>query len=109
GYWVDEDFHSHANYVPLGGLEVCPLAQRANYDAPSVANMIEPNAAQAVQQFVVAPKSPDDTRTPSVTQGALVFGTSRIAGDGMQRVSDGMAKCPSRYEVRGGPSPILGT
>jgi hypothetical protein len=109
GGWVDEDFHSHANYVPTGGLEVCPLAQRANYDAPSVDNMIEPRAAQPVQQFVVAPKSPDDIRTHTVTQGALVFGTSTIAADGMNAVSAGMTKCPPSYEVRGGPSPILGT
>jgi hypothetical protein len=109
GYWVDEDFHSHSNYVPLGGLEVCPLAQRANYDAPTVANMIEPRAAQPVQRFVVAPKSPDDVRTPTVTQGALVFGTNSIAADGMRAVGAGMTECPASYEVRGGPSPILGT
>lgn len=109
GYWVDEDFHSHANYVPIGGLEVCPLAQRANYDAPRVENMIEPEAAQPVQQFVVEPKSPTDDRTHRVTQGGLVFGTGAIAAQGMQAVSGGMTKCPATYEVRGGPSPILGT
>jgi hypothetical protein len=109
GGWVDEDFHSHANYVPIGGLEVCPLAQRANYDAPSVENMIEPRAAQPVQQFVVGPQAPDDVRTHTITQGALVFGTNAIAADGMKAVSAGMTKCPASYEVRGGPSPILGT
>jgi hypothetical protein len=58
---------------------------------------------------MVTPKSPDDLRTPSVTQGALVFGTSTIAGDGMDAATAAMAKCPRSYEVRGGPSPILGT
>ena len=109
GYYQDPDDHSHTNYVPFGGLEVCPLAQRANYDAPTVANAIEPKAAEPVQQFVVAPKAPEDTRTPTITQGALVFGTSSIAKQGMNAVNSGMEKCPTTYEVRGGPSPILGT
>jgi hypothetical protein len=109
GYFQDPDDHSHTNYVPFGGLEVCPLAQRANYDAPTAANAIEPKAAEPVPQFVVAPKSLDDTRTPTITQGALVFGTSAIAESGMNAVNSGMAKCPTSYEVRGGPSPILGT
>ena len=109
GYYQDPDDHSHTNYVPIGGLEVCPLAQRANYDAATVANAIEPKAAEPAPQFVVTPKSPDDTRTPTITQGALVFGTSAIAESGMNAVSSGMAKCPTAYEVRGGPSPILGT
>jgi hypothetical protein len=109
GYYQDPDDHSHTNYVPYGGLEVCPLAQRANYDAPTVANAIKPEAAEPVQQFVVAPKALEDTRTPTITQGALVFGTSAIAKQGMNAVSSGMEKCPTAYEVRGGPSPILGT
>jgi hypothetical protein len=108
GYWLDPDFHSHANYVPAGGVEVCPLMQRAN--APTrAANMIEPEAAQPVAQLVVAPKSPDDRRTPSITQGAFVFGTSAIAAGGMEAVSAALAKCPASYEVRGGPPAILGT
>jgi hypothetical protein len=108
GFWVDPDFHSHANYVPPAGVEVCPLMQRAN--APTRAdNMIEPKAAQPVPQFVVAPKSPDDRRTPSITQGAFVFGTSAIAATGMDAVSAALAKCPPRYEVRGGPPGILGS
>jgi hypothetical protein len=109
GYYQDPDDHSHTNYVPIGGLEVCPLAQRASYNAPTVANAIEPNAAEPAPQFVVAPQSADDTRTPTITQGALVFGTSAIAESGMNAVSSGMEKCPTAYEVRGGPSPILGT
>jgi hypothetical protein len=109
GSWVDPDDHSHTNYVPDGSLEVCPLAQRANYNGTSVPHVIEPKAAQPVQQFAVAPQSPDDLRTPSVTQGALVFGTSEIASTSMDRVTAAMAKCPTNYEVRGGPSPILGT
>jgi hypothetical protein len=109
GYFQDPDDHAHSNYVPFGGLEVCPLAQRASYTAPSlVANAIEPTAAEPVQQFVVAPRAPDDLRTPTITQGALVFGTSAIAESGMNAVSSGMEKCPTSYEVRGGPSPILG-
>ncbi len=109
GYYQDPDDHSHTNYVPIGGLEVCPLAQRANYDSPTVANAIEPKAAEPVPQFVVAPTSLEDTRTPTITQGALVFGSSAIAESGMHAVSSGMEKCPTGYEVRGGPSPILGT
>jgi len=109
-YYEDPDNHAHSNYVPLSGLEVCPLAQRANYTAAgSVQNVIEPKAAEPVQQFVVTPKSPDDFRTPTITQGALVFGTSTIAESGMNAVGSGMEKCPASYEVRGGPSPILGT
>jgi hypothetical protein len=109
GYYQDPDEHAHSNFVPFGGLEVCPLAQRANYNAPTVANAIQPKAAEPVQQFVVAPQSLEDTRTPTITQGALVFGTSSIAESGMHAVSSGMEKCPTSYEVRGGPSPILGT
>jgi hypothetical protein len=107
-YYVDEDYHSHSNYVPRGGLEVCPLMQRAN--APVKAeNMIEPDAAEPAPEFVVAPARDSDERTPTITQGALVFGTSTIAGDGMKAVGAAMQKCPVKYEVRGGPSPILGT
>jgi hypothetical protein len=107
-YWVDEDYHSHANYVPRGGLETCPLAQRANAPA-KVENMIEPDAAEPTGEFVVGPVSDTDLRTANITQGALVFGTSAIAGEGLQAVGDAMRKCPASYEVRGGPSPILGT
>lgn len=107
-FWVDPDFHSHANYVPSDGLETCPLAQRAN--APSIApNVIRPKAADPVGQFVVAAKRQSDYHTPTVTQGAFVFGTSVIADRGMDAVAAGMAKCPSAYEVRGGPPQILGT
>ena len=107
-YWVDEDYHSHANYVPRESLETCPLMQRAN--APSAAeNAITPTAGQPVPQFVVGPASDGDIRTPSITQGALVFGTSAIAREGMDAVGNAMAKCPAQYEVRGGPSTILGT
>jgi hypothetical protein len=107
-YWVDDEYHSHANYVPREALETCPLMQRA--DAPSyAANAITPKAGQPVSEFVVGPALDTDVRTPSITQGALVFGTSAIAGAGMDAVGNAMAKCPAQYEVRGGPSPILGT
>jgi hypothetical protein len=107
-YWVDDEYHSHANFVPRESLETCPLMQRAN--APSyAANAITPKAGQPVSEFVVGPAQDTDVRTPSITQGALVFGTSAIAGEGMDAVGNAMAKCPAQYEVRGGPSPILGT
>jgi hypothetical protein len=107
-YWVDDEYHSHANYVPREALEVCPLMQRAN--APvRVENIITPKAAEPVSEFVVAPTDDTDIRTPSITQGALLFGTSAIADDGMQAVGAAMSKCPPSYDVRGGPSPILGT
>jgi hypothetical protein len=107
-FWVDDEYHSHANYVPRESLETCPLMQRA--DAPSAADhAITPKAGQPVSEFVVGPALDTDVRTPSITQGALVFGTSAIAGEGMDAVGNAMAKCPASYEVRGGPSPILGT
>jgi hypothetical protein len=109
GGFVDPDFHSHANYVPIGGLEICPLAQRAEAASGGGVNQIEPKAGQPVQQYVVNPKSPDDARTPTITQGGLVFGTSAIAADGMDAAQAAMGKCPARYAVRGGPAPILGT
>lgn len=107
-YYVDDDFHSHTNYVPVGGLEVCPLAQRS--DAPTAApNVVEPTAGQPVAQFIVEPKEATDIRLPSITQGALVFGTGTIADTGMRAFSSGVTKCPASYTVTGGPSPILGT
>jgi hypothetical protein len=107
-FWVDDEYHSHANYVPRESLETCPLMQRAN--APSFAeNAITPKAGEPVTELVVGPADEADVRTPSITQGALVFGTSAIAGEGMDAVGNAMAKCPASYEVRGGPSPILGT
>jgi hypothetical protein len=107
-YWVDTDFHSHANYVPPDGLETCPLAQRAQASAIAP-NMIQPKAGEPVGQFVVTSKRESDQHTPTVTQGAFVFGTDVIADRGMDAVTAGMAKCPSSYEVRGGPPQILGT
>jgi hypothetical protein len=109
GGFVDPDFHSHSNYVPLGGLEICPLAQRAEAASGGGVNEIEPKAAEPVQQYVVNPRSPDDDRTPTITQGGLVFGTSTIAARGMDAAESAMTKCPARYAVRGGPAPILGT
>jgi len=107
-YWVDDDYHSHANYVPREALETCPLTQRAN--APSQSDhAVEPKAAEPVTEFVVGPKLDTDIRTPSITQGAFVFGTSAIAKDGMKEATDAVSKCPAKYVVRGGPSPILGT
>jgi hypothetical protein len=107
-FWVDDEYHSHANYVPRESLETCPLMQRAN--APAFAeHAITPKAGEPVSEFVVGPALDTDVRTPSITQGALVFGTSAIASEGMDAVGSAMTKCPSQYEVRGGPSPILGT
>ena len=108
-YWSDPDDHQHTNYVPREGIETCPQAQRANANAVLDGNSVTPEAGEPVNQFVVAPKRPDDIRTPLITQGALVFGTDEIADKGMDTVGGAMAKCPAKYEVRGGPSPILGT
>jgi hypothetical protein len=108
GVWADPDQHEHTNYVPREGIETCPQAQRANANAVLEGNSVTPDAGDPVNQFVVGPKSPDDIRTPQITQGALVFGTDTIAGTGMKLVASAMAKCPGTYDVRGGPSPILG-
>jgi hypothetical protein len=109
GAWVDPDDHAHTNYVPREGIETCPQGQRANAAAPIEGNSVTPDAGEPVNQFVVGPKRPDDTRTPQITQGALVFGTNAIADNGMKVVTSAMAKCPGTYKVLGGPSPILGT
>jgi hypothetical protein len=108
-YWADPSEHEHTNYVPVEGIETCPQAQRANANAKLEGNSVTPSAGDPVGQLVVAPKNPDDSHTPSITQGALVFGTSTIAANGMKQVDEAVAKCPSSYEVRGGPSPILGS
>src|SRR5262249_4920533 len=109
GTWANPDDHEHSNYVPLNGIETCPQAQRATTDAELEGNSVTPQAGDPVNQFLVAPKNPDDNHTPSITQGALVFGTDTIAGDAMKQVGAAVAKCPASYEVRGGPSPLLGT
>jgi hypothetical protein len=108
-HWADPDDHQHTNYVPREAIETCPQAQRADANAALDGNSVTPDAGDPVDQFVVGPKRPDDTRTPQITQGALVFGTSAIADAGIKTVAAAMAKCPASYEVRGGPSPILGT
>jgi hypothetical protein len=108
-FWINPDDHAHTNYVPREAIETCPQAQRANANAVMEGNNVMPDAGEPVGQFVVAPKDPDDTRTPSITQGALVFGTDAIAETGMQKVAGGVAKCPPTYQVRGGPSPVIGT
>jgi len=109
GYWADPNQHEHSNFVPLEGIETCPQAQRANADTKLEGNYVTPKAGEPVSQFVLAPKDPDDTRTPSITQGALVFGTEAIADSGMDAVAGAIAKCPADYTVQGGPSPLLGT
>lgn len=94
--------------MPREALETCPLTQRAN--APSESDhAVEPKAGEPVAEFVVGPKLDTDIRTPNITQGAFVFGTSVIAGNGMKEVTAAVSKCPASYVVRGGPSPILGT
>jgi hypothetical protein len=109
GNWADPLDHAHTNYVPLDAIETCPQGQRANSAAPIEGNSVTPDAGDPVDQFIVGPTRPDDTRTPLITQGALVFGTDAIADTGMQLVASALAKCPGTYEVRGGPSPTLGT
>jgi hypothetical protein len=109
GVWADPAQHEHTNYVPADAIETCPQAQRANANAVLDGNSVTPDAGDPVNQFVVGPKSPDDIRTPQITQGALVFGTATIADTGMKAVAAALAKCPPTYEVRGGPSPTLGT
>jgi len=106
-FWVDRDYHSHTNYVPLGGIEACPLSQRANkaYGTPGT---VEPKAGEPTGLFVVEAVDPDDYRTPKITQGALVFATDAVADAGMEKVAAAMAKCPPSYTIRGGPPPILG-
>lgn len=108
-YWLNPDDHAHTNYVPRESIETCPQAQRANADAVMDGNNVIPEAGEPVDSFVVAPKRAEDTRTPSITQGALVFGTNAIAETGMEKVAGAVAKCPATYQVRGGPSPVLGT
>jgi hypothetical protein len=108
-YWADPNDHQHTNYVPLEAIETCPQAQRAHASNPVDGNSVTPDAGEPVTQFVVGPKRPDDIRTPQITQGALVFGTTAIADAGMKSVAGALAECPSTYDVRGGPSPILGT
>jgi hypothetical protein len=108
-FWLNSDDHAHTNYVPREGIETCPQAQRANANAVMEGNNVIPDAGEPVDTFVVAPKRAEDTRTPSITQGALVFGTNAIAETGMQKVAGAVAKCPATYKVRGGPSPVLGT
>jgi hypothetical protein len=103
-YWADPDFHSMTNYVPLGGIEACPLAQRAT----GVKNAVEPTAGDPVQLYVVAPRHDDDGLTPTIVQGALLFPTDAIAERGMEQVAAAVDRCPRSYDVRGGPSPILG-
>ena len=77
-YWVDDDYHSHANYVPRESLETCPLTQRAN--APSQADQRHHAQGRRAGRGVRGrPRVDADSRTPSITQGALVFGTSAIA------------------------------
>jgi hypothetical protein len=86
-YWVDDEYHSHANFVPREALETCPLTQRAN--APSQSDhAITPKAAEPVKEFVV--------------------GTSAFSVNGMKEASAAVARCPATYAVRSGPSPILG-
>jgi hypothetical protein len=109
GTWANPDDHQHTNYVPREGIETCPQGQRANSAAPIDGNSVTPDAGEPVNQFVVSPKRPDDNHTPQITQGALVFGTGAIADTGMKLVASALAKCPGTYDVRGGPSPTLGT
>jgi hypothetical protein len=108
-YWANPDDHQHTNYVAREGIETCPQGQRANANAKIDGNYVLPKAGEPVDEFVVAPNRQDDNHTPSITQGALVFGTDKIAENGIELVGDALAKCPSTYEVRGGPSPVLGT
>jgi hypothetical protein len=109
GNWANPLDHQHTNYVPREGIETCPQGQRANASAPIEGNSVTPDAGDPVDEFVVGPNRPDDTRTPLITQGALVFGTNTIADKGMKLVAGALAQCPGTYKVLGGPSPILGT
>ena len=109
-FWVDDEYHSHANYVPREALETCPLTQRANATVASPSNSDHAEGGRAGRRVRRRPEARRRTSARRrITQGALVFGTSAIAGDGMKAVAGAMAKCPPTYEVRGGPSPILGT
>ena len=109
-YWVDDDYHSHANYVPREALETCPLMQRAN--APTQAD--QRHHAQRRGAGRRSSWSAPSARTTTAhaldhagRAGVRHERDRRVTG--MDAVGSAMSKCPATYEVRGGPSPILGT
>jgi len=107
-YRVNPEYHAHANFVPLGTVEVCPLTQRGDV-TPGTPHVVRPVAGQQTGLYVVEPRDPGDHQTPKITQTGFVFPTGGVAQTGMAKVLDGMKKCPASYVVRGGPPQVLGT
>ena len=109
-YWTDPGIHSHADFVPFGSVEICPLTQRANVPVGSApVHVMTPKGGEPAGQLVLDPEDADDHQTPVITQSALVFGTSAVAQAAMAKVQAAMEKCPASYVVRGGPPQILGS
>lgn len=107
-YWQDPEFHSHNNYIPPGGVQTCPIANRSDA-AGSPPNMVLPTGGEDVGRFVIEPANDTDSRTPTITQTGTYFATAPIADLAMKEIITEHAKCPSSYDVNGGPPDIIGT
>ncbi len=107
-YWQDPQFHSHNNYIPPGGVQTCPLANRSDA-AGAPPNMVLPTGGEDLGRYVIEPARDSDSRTPKITQTGSYFATAPIADLAMAEIVAEHAKCPSSYNVNGGPADIIGT
>src|SRR4051794_19745137 len=105
----DNGVAGHIIYTPEDSVPTCPYVQRAD-DAPqgSLA-AVELQGGNSTGRWIVGPNQVTREAPPVVTQGAVVFHNDQLADAGMKKVNAAAAKCPSKWNILGGPPQILGS
>ena len=104
----DDGVAGHIIYTPEDSVPTCPYAQRAD-DAPrGTTAAVQLQGGNSTGRWIVGPNSPTRDAPPVVTQGAVVFQSDQLADAGMKKVNAAAAKCPSSFNILGGPPQIIG-
>lgn len=104
----DDDHASHTIYTPPNSIPTCPYVQRSDDVQVPVEAAVEPVGGNPTGRFIVAPPKVGPQTLPVVTQGAVVFESTTLAGNAMNAVTAESAKCPATFTILGGPPSIVG-
>ncbi|TYB98804.1 hypothetical protein FXF53_16985 [Micromonospora sp. WP24] len=104
----DEGHSSHVIYTPPNSIPTCPYVQRSETVEVAVEPAIEPVGGNPTGRTIVAPQKVGPSSLPVVTQGAVVFQSSSLVDDTMNKVVAEADKCPATFSVLGGPPTVVG-
>jgi hypothetical protein len=104
----DAEHGSHIVYTPPNSVPTCPYVQRADDVEGLVRPAVELSGGNPTGRFIVAPRNPERSPLPVVSQGAVVFESEALAVAAMKRVTAEAAKCPNAFTIAGGPPQVVG-